>query len=102
MRKNGIRQRMILKARDEDAWYIDSDSNREVTYKVTLHSCECKSFQFRGGYCKHMDKLMNELLEELDEDLDNMEKDDLVKLLELSIQLAKERKEKRLQGEFNP
>lgn len=30
---------------------------KDVRHSVTAESCSCKSFQFRGGECKHMEAL---------------------------------------------
>jgi SWIM zinc finger len=88
---------VIVKIAGECAWYVLSDSNPDKMYRVTLHSCECKAFEFRGGICKHMDKVMAYLLEQIE----GLPKDDLVELLEKSIELIQRRKLKP-EEEFDP
>jgi len=90
---------MIVKVHDEDAWYVTSDSSPDTMYKVTLHSCECKAFEYRGGYCKHMEKIMKMLAENVEAVLKGEDKGELIKLLEKSIELTKERKKAKLEYE---
>lgn len=95
MSRNEIKVRpMIVKVHDENAWYVASDSDPDTMYKVTLHSCECKAFEFRGGYCKHMEKVMDMLAKEIESILKGDDKDELIRLLEKSIELVKEKKRK--------
>jgi uncharacterized Zn finger protein len=39
-----------------------SESDSTVTYEVTLPSCTCKSFRYRGGTCKHIQAAMDAAL----------------------------------------
>jgi SWIM zinc finger len=96
MSVKGSLRRMIVKVHDEEAWYVQSESNADLMYKATLHSCECKAFQYRGGICKHMDKVMTMLANNLTSIIEETEdKDLLIKLLEESIRIIEERKAAR-------
>jgi hypothetical protein len=97
---------MIIKIAGEDAWRVTSDSNPDEMYKVTLHSCECKAFQFRGGYCKHIARVMTMLSNNLTKVLlESEDKELLVELLEESIKIVRKSKlnsELRYQVSENP
>ena len=102
----GIYRPVIIKVHDEDAWLVQSESNLDTMYKVTLHSCECKAFEYRGGYCKHMDKVMGMLSNNVTTILSESEdKDLLAKLLEESIRILRANKlsrEVRYREQDNP
>lgn len=38
----------------EDAFYVQSESDMEMVYKVQDNQCECKDFQSRKISCKHL------------------------------------------------
>jgi SWIM zinc finger len=90
----GVRP-MIIKVHDEEAWYVQSESNAEVMYKTTLHSCECKAYQYRGGTCKHIERVIEFLVNDIRDILDGDDNDLLVKLLEESIRIIQEQKRKK-------
>lgn len=55
----GMQELEFIKYMGEEAWSVESDTVVGKRYKVTLHCCDCKSFEFGNGKpCKHMDRLM--------------------------------------------
>jgi SWIM zinc finger len=93
---------VIVKYRNEDAWSVSSDSDDNLRYKVTLHSCECKAFQFRDGYCKHMEKVFAMLADGVESILKGDDKESLVRLLEKSIDVVREEKQKKVTLSYEP
>jgi hypothetical protein len=44
----------IVKFRDEEAWLVQSEYNKDMYYKVKQDgTCECGDSKFRGITCKH-------------------------------------------------
>ena len=44
----------IVKYRDEDAWLVQSEHNKQLYYKVKDGGCECADSKYRGITCKHV------------------------------------------------
>lgn len=43
--------------RHKGSKYYVHNSTKKSLYETSLHRCNCKDFQFKGGECKHMKKV---------------------------------------------
>lgn len=51
-----------LKVKDKEIYYVQSERNPEVKYRVNFEdgTCTCMDFQKRGEVCKHFFKIVME------------------------------------------